>query len=198
MKRLLLLIVAFGCIASLHAQDRFFRMDASIGGAFTTGKLKSYGLSAGLEPKFFFNENVSVGLRFEGDVLFGGSIDATGDDVTIGVSSRAANGLKGEYYFGSGNTKPFVGLMAGYYTQANIGTAVKDDNASVTASAVRTFGIGPELGITFGNFRISGIYHFVPGHDVVTINSSVGGVEQVNVSRSYFVVTLGFRTFQID
>lgn len=173
-------------------------MDASIGGALTTGKLKSYGISAGIEPKYFFNENVAVGLRFEGDALFGGSIDASGDDVTVGISSRGANGLKGEYYLGSGNTKPFAGLMLGYYTQANIGTAVKGDNANVTASAVRAFGVGPELGVTFGNFRISGIYHYVPGKDLVTINTSVGGTEQVEVSRNYFVITLGFKVFQVD
>lgn len=183
---------------SLCMAQGFFKMDASIGGAFTTGKLKSYGISAGAEPKYFFNENVAVGLRFEGDVLFGGSIDAEGEDVTVGLSSRAANGIKGEYYLGGGNTKPFAGLMLGYYTQANIGTAVQGENTNVTASAVRSFGVGPEIGVTFGNFRISGIYHFVPGKDLVTINTSVGGIEQVEVARSYFVVTLGFKVFSIE
>lgn len=197
MKRLLLFAVVTMAGFALNAQG-FFRTDASIGGALTLGKLKSYGISAGVEPKYFFNENISVGLRLEGDVLFGGSIDAEGEDVTVGLSSRAANGLKGEYYLGSGNTKPFVGLMLGYYTQANIGTAVKGENSNVTASAVRTFGVGPELGVTFGNFRISGIYHFVPGKDLVTINTAVGGVEQVEVSRSYLVITLGFKVFQIE
>lgn len=197
MKRLLLLAV-FTATCLYGQSQGYFKMDASIGGALTTGKLKSYGISAGIEPKYFFNENVAVGLRFEGDALFGGSIDAAGDDVTVGISSRGANGLKGEYYLGSGNTKPFAGLMLGYYTQANIGTAVKGDNANVTASAVRAFGVGPELGVTFGNFRISGIYHYVPGKDLVTINTSVGGTEQVEVSRNYFVITLGFKVFQVD
>lgn len=194
----LLLVTIISMAGSLCMAQGFFKMDASIGGAFTTGKLKSYGISAGAEPKYFFNENLAVGLRFEGDVLFGGSIDAEGEDVTVGLSSRAANGIKGEYYLGDGNTKPFAGLMLGYYTQANIGTAVQGENTNVTASAVRSFGIGPELGVTFGNFRISGIYHFVPGKDLVSINTSVGGVEQVEVARSYFVVTLGFKVFSIE
>lgn len=197
MKKLLLIVVAITTFSITHAQG-FFRADGSIGSALTLGKLKSYGISAGVEPKYFFNDNISVGLRFEGDVLFGGSIDAQGEDVTVGLSSRAANGLKGEYYLGDGNTKPFVGLMLGYYTQANIGTAVKGENSNVTASAVRAFGVGPELGVTFGNFRISGIYHYVPGKDLVTINTAVGGVEQVEVSRSYLVITLGFKMFQLE
>lgn len=193
-----LLIAALFAASNSFSQDYFFRSDGGIGGGFTLGNLKSYGISASVEPKFFFNPNVSVGLRAEADVLFGGSINGAKGDVTLGVSSRAAYGLKGEYYFGDGNTKPFVGLMAGMYTQANIGTAVKDDNASVTASAVRAFGVGPEIGVTFGNFRISGIYHFVPGKDVVSINTSVGGIENVEVGRSYVVIQLGFRMFGIN
>jgi len=197
MTRLLLCVSLLFSTAS-YAQNGFFRADATIGGAFTTGNLKSYGISAGVEPKYFFNENISVGLRLSGEALFGGSIDGTSSDVTIGISSRAANGIKGEYYLGSGNTKPFAGLMIGYYTQANIGTAVQGGGTSVTASAVRTIGFGPELGVTFGNFRISGIYPLVPGKDLVSVTTTVGSVEQVEISRNYFVIQLGFRIFGTD
>lgn len=193
-----LLLIASFFVSALSFGQGYFRSDGSLGAALTIGNLKSYGISAGVEPKWFFNDNVSLGLRMEGDVLFGGSISGDGEDVTVGLSSRAAYGIKGEYYLGDGNTKPFIGLMAGYYTQANIGNNVKGDNVSVSASAVRSLGIGPELGITFGNFRISGIYHFVPGKDLVSINTSVGGAEQVSVSRNYLVVQLGFRLFGID
>ncbi|MFK7787125.1 MAG: hypothetical protein AB8B56_18535 [Crocinitomicaceae bacterium] len=194
----LLLCVSLLISSASFAQNGFFRADATIGGAFTTGNLKSYGISAGVEPKYFFNENISVGLRLSGEALFGGSIDGASSEVSLGISSRAANGIKGEYYLGSGNTKPFAGLMIGYYTQANIGTAVQGGGANVTASAVRTIGFGPELGVTFGNFRISGIYHLVPGKDLVSINTAVGGVEQVEISRNYFVIQLGFRIFGTD
>ena len=63
---------------------------------------------------------------------------------------------------------------------------------------MRTFGLGPELGVTFGNFRISGIYNFVPSKDLVSITTSVGGVETVEAGRSYVVIQLGFRMFGID
>ncbi|MCR9173280.1 MAG: hypothetical protein NXI10_12340 [bacterium] len=194
----LLLVVAL-CVTSMaYSQDYFFRSDAGIGGAFTTGNFKAYGISASAEPKFFFNPNISVGLRLEGDVLFGGSIQGTSGDVSVGLSSRAAYCLKGEYYLGDGNTKPFVGLSAGWYTQANIGTNVQGEGVGVSASAVRSFGLGPELGVTFGNFRISGIYNFVPGQDLVSVTTSVGGVETVEVGRSYVVIQLGFRAFGIN
>jgi hypothetical protein len=186
------LLFSFTLISALaFSQDRFIKTDVSIGSAFTTGKLKSYGISAGVEPKFFFNPHVSLGLRFEGDVLFGGKISGASSDVDVQMSSRAATLLKGEYYLGEGDTRLFVGLMAGMYTQANIG-AGSSGSASVGAS--RNFGFAPELGVTFGNFRLSGMYHIVAGNELVSIN--VG--ETATISHSYFVVTLGFKAFQID
>lgn len=172
-------------------EGMFFRSDVCIGGAFTTGKLKSYGISAAVEPKFFFNPQVSVGLRLEGDVLFGGKISGSSSTVNVQMSSRTAALLKGEYYLGQGSTRLFFGLMAGYYTQANIG-ANSDGSASIGAS--RNFGFAPEVGVTFGNFRISGMYHLVSGSEIVTVN--VG--ETATIPHSYCVVTLGFKAFQID
>lgn len=130
MKKLLLTTALFLSI-STFGQDNFFRVDGSIGAAISQGKFKAYGVSAATEPKYFFYPNVSLGLRLEGDALFGGKIDGEGDDVQVGISSRASYTLKGEYYLGGGNTKPFVCIMAGMYTQANIGTNVKGENTAV-------------------------------------------------------------------
>jgi hypothetical protein len=187
----LLLTIAFMASLQSFAQENFFRSDAGIGAAFTTGRLKSYGISASVEPKFFFNEKISVGLRLEGDVLFGGNISGESSEVSVGMSSRAAFLGKGEYYLGENNTRLFFGAMAGMYTQANIGGS---GSGSASISAGRSFGVAPEVGVTFGNFRISGIYHIVMANDIVSI--SVG--ETATVSRSYFVVQLGFRAFGIN
>lgn len=194
MKKVLLLSLTLISGICFSQEDRFFRSDACIGGAFTTGKLKSYGVSAAAEPKFFFNPKVSVGFRFEGDVLFGGKISSTSSAssaVNVQMSSRTAALLKGEYYLGQKKTRLFFGLMAGYYTQANIG-AGSSGSASIGAS--RNPGFAPEVGVTFGNFRISGMYHFVSGSEIVTVN--VG--ETATIPHSYCVVTLGFKAFQID
>ncbi len=190
MKKITLLFTVLLSISYANAQDRFIRSDATIGSAFTTGTVSSYGISAGVEPKFFFNENVSLGLRFEGAVLFGGKIPFESSDVSVQMSSRAATLLKGEYYLGSGNTKPFLGLMTGYYVTANSGGGT----SGASASGARNFGFAPELGITFGNFRISGMYHVVGGNYLVSVSSG----ETKKISNSYFVVTLGFKAFQID
>jgi len=188
MKKLILIaVLAFSQIGM--AQDYFFRNDVTLGGAFTLGKMKSGGISVASEPKFFFNENIAVGARLEADILFGGKVLGASEEISVGMSSRVAILGKGEYYFGESNTKPYVGLNLGYYTQANIG-ATGSGGASVSAS--RGFGGAPEVGIAFGGFRLSAMYHMVPGKDIV--NVSVG--DAVEIGRSYFVVQLSFKTFQ--
>lgn len=194
----LLLICALCATSFSFSQDSFFRVDGGLGSAFTSGKFSAVGISASTEPKFFFNENISVGLRFEGDVLFGGKIDGDAGEVNIRMSSRAAYLVKGEYYFGQANTKPFVGLMMGYYSQANVGTNVSGGGTGVAVSAVKTFGFAPQVGFAFGNFRLSGMYHFVPGKELVNITTSTGGIEAIEIGHNYWVVQLGFRIFGIN
>lgn len=194
----LLLLYALSVSSISFSQESFFKLDAGLGAAITSGGFNAYGLAVSTEPKFFFNEHISVGLHLEGDVLFGGRIDGSNEDISIGMSTRAVYAAKGEYYFGNGNTKPFVGLMAGYYSQANIGTNVDGGNAGVSINAVKTFGLSPQVGFAFGNFRLSGFYHFVPGKDVVSVNVSTGGVESYEIGRSYWVVQMGFRVFGIN
>jgi len=194
-----LLLIGALCVSSFSfSQESFFRVDAGLGGAFTAGNFKAYGLAVSSEPKFFFNDNIAVGLHIEGDVLFGGKIAGASEDVSVGMSTRVAYLAKGEYYFGNGNTKPFVGLMTGYYTQANIGTSAGGSGASVSMSAVRSWGFTPQVGVAFGNFRLSGMYHFVPGNELVSINVDTGGTENVKVGYSYWVIQLGFRVFGIN
>ena len=174
-----------------NAQNRSIKMDGSIGGAMTFGGVKSYGISAAVEPKFFFNKRIAAGLRLEGDVLFGGKIEADAQNVDVQMTSRSAQLVKGEFYLTESKTRPFIGLMGGRYTQANIGSS---SSGSATIVAGTYFGFAPELGVTFNNFRISGIYHFVPGTDLVSVSSG----SPIEVERNYFVFTMGFKVFQFD
>lgn len=168
----------------------FFKMDGGLGGAFTFGDIKSYGIMASVEPKVFILPSLSAGLRIEGDALFGGSISAdTESDIEMGVSSRAAILLKGEYYFTDNNTRPFVGFGLGTYTIAN--TSGGTSGASIAAG--NHFGVAPELGVTFGNFRLSAIYHILTGSNLVEMSAG----SPAEISMNYLVVQLGFKIFTI-
>ncbi len=190
MKKSILFLFLLAMSGTLFAQ-KHIKVDTSIGGAFTFGDLTSYGISAAAEPKFFITPQISAGLRLEGAVLFGGTVTADGDDLSIGISSRAAQLVKGEYYFSENSTRPFVGVMLGRYVQANIGASGQGE-ASITASS--NFGFAPEFGVTFNNFRLSAIYHVVPGTDLVSVQSGT----PPEVPRNYFVFTLGFQAWRLD
>jgi len=190
MKRLIVLLFVLAPL-SIHAQSIGFRLDAGLGGALTFGAMRSYGIAAFSEPKVTIGPNITAGFRLEGDVLVGGNIDDSGEDVSVGMSTRAATLLKGEYFIGSSKARPFVGLGLGRYTAANI-SASGTGAASITAG--NHFGLAPELGIALGYFKISAMYHVVTGNDILTL--STGGIEEI--SRNYLVIQIGFRIFGIN
>jgi len=194
MKKILFASIVFFVFTSVSAQDRFIKFDGGLGAALTFGDFKAYGISASVEPKFFFNNQISAGLRFEADALFGGSISSSVGNVDVSTSARTAILVKGEYYFSEAQTRPFVGLMFGRYVQANSGVSVDgNDIPDSSLSAVNSFGFAPEVGVTFNNFRISGIYHVVTEGDAVSISTGSGA----DVDRNYFVIQLGFKIFQV-
>jgi hypothetical protein len=181
----LLLVIPFTSGAQIY-----FKMDGGLGGALTFGDLKSYGIMAHVEPKVFILPSLSAGLRFEGDALFGGTVTENAEDLNVGVSSRAAILLKGEYYFTDNNTRPFVGFGLGRYTIANTSAS---GTGSASIQAGNHFGVAPELGVTFGNFRLSAMYHILTGSSLVEI----GAGEPKEISMSYLVIQIGFKIFSV-
>ncbi len=189
MKKFMLVLIASIPLVA-NAQGVYFKLDAGLGGALTFGDFKSYGIAAFTEPKVFIIPSVSAGLRLEGDVLFGGTISDQAEDLNVGLSTRAVILLKGEFYVGQSNTRPFVGLGLGRYTIANTSAS---GTGSASISAGNHFGLAPEIGVTFGNFRLSGMYHIVTGENLVTL--STGGTKEVSLN--YFVIQIGFKIFSV-
>jgi hypothetical protein len=182
---LLLLMISIGSVS--FAQSVHFKLDAGFHGGLTFGDVKMYGIGGSVEPKVFINPKISAGARIEGTALFGGNIDDSGQDVSASVSARAAYIAKGEYYIRDQGTRPFFGFGLGYYTVAS--NSASTSGASISAG--RHFGLSPQVGITFNNFRLSGIYHALMGKDLVTM--SAGDTQEI--SRNYLVIELGFKIF---
>lgn len=195
MKRLLLLSV-LAISTSGFAQDMFFRVDGGLGFATTFGSLRSYGVNVSTEPKLFINENIAVGLRLESNVLFGGKLSTSEPtNVNVGLGVRTGLLLKGEYHFGQGNTKPYVGLMGGYYRNASVSIG----SGGIGAIVFTGWGGAPEVGVEFGGkFSMSAMYHFIGGKDDVSVQLSTGLSETVSIGRNYFVFSLGFRLWGTD
>lgn len=182
-----LLLLAMLIVSTITIAQVKFKMDAGIQGAFSFGEAKMYGIGAALEPKVFITPKISAGARFEGNVLFGGSISTSGDDISASTAATAAFIAKGEYYTNDEGTRPFFGFGLGYYT---IGSS-SGSTGGASVSAGSHFGLSPQIGVTFKNFRLSGIYHIITGKDIITL--SAGDYQEI--SRSYLVIELGFKIF---
>jgi len=179
------------CIpAAMFAQDIGFRLDAGLGAGLTFGEMKSYGIVAFTEPKVTIGPSITAGVRFEGAALFGGKISDVAEDLEVGLSTRALIALRGEYFIGQNNTRPFVGMGFGRYTIANT-SASGTGAASITAG--NYFGFAPEIGFAFGNFKLSAMYHFVGGSTLVTVE--IG--EPKEISNNYLGILMSFRVFGV-
>lgn len=149
------------------------------------------GIAAFTEPKATVGHSITAGIRFEGDVLFGGKIAEEAENLEVGMSTRAAILLRGEYFIDQGKTRPFVGLGFGRYTLANT-SASGSGAASIVAG--NNFGVAPELGFAFGNFKLSAMYHFVGGTTLV--NMEVG--DPMEISNNYLGILMSFRIFGVN
>jgi hypothetical protein len=183
-------IILFVLVPTAMFAQVGFRLDGGLGAALTFGGLKSYGIAAFTEPKVTIGPSITAGVRFEGDALFGGKIFADAEDVEVGMSTRAAILLRGEYFIGQSKTRPFIGVGLGSYTIANT-SASSSGMASIQAS--RNFGFAPELGIAFGHFKLSAMYHIVGGSTLVDMG--VGDLQEI--SNSYLGILMSFRIFGI-
>lgn len=187
MKKIIFTILAF---VAMSVQAQRIQLDMGLGAALSLEDMKAGGISASVEPKVFITDNISAGLRLEGDILFGGSISADAEQVSVGMSSRAAQLLKGEYYITDRIVRPYAGFGLGRFSQANIG-ASSSGEASITASS--SFGVAPEIGLALGSFRLSAIYNIVTGENLVELN--VGDFEAI--SRNYLVLQMSWKLFKI-
>ena len=181
------LLLSMLCVSAITFAQVSFKMDGGIHGGFSFGDVKMYGIGASLEPKVFLTPKISAGARFEGTALFGGNIDASGESVSASASSVGAFLVKGEFYTNDEGTRPFFGLGLGYYTIGS--NSAGTSGASISAGS--HFGLAPQIGVTFKNFRLSGIYHVITGKDLLTV--SAGDFKEI--SRNYLVVELGFKIF---
>jgi hypothetical protein len=175
----------------LFAQNIGFRLDAGLGAALSFEGMNSSGIAAFTEPKVTIGSNITAGIRFEGDVMFGGNIDYQSENFNVGMSTRAAILLRGEYFIGQQHIRPFVGLGMGRYTLAST-SATGTGAASIMAG--HNFGVAPEIGVAFGNLKLSAMYHFVGGGTLVDID--LGNPREI--SNNYLGLLMSFRIFGVS
>ena len=173
------------------------RVDLTAYGAYASADATSWGAGAAIEGKYNATDNLAVGLRFEGagfvsqEVTIGSGSNTSVSQGTRGVSVVS---LKGDWYFGTASTRPFVGLGLGYY-RIGAGTQSASGGGTVvqTAAAFRGFGMSPQIGVNFGGFRMAATYHLVGGGDMTVVSQAVGAATptEVKLAKNFFAFEIG-------
>jgi hypothetical protein len=193
-----LAIVALTISASpAHAQARHYGLVRTDGGV--TG---SYGPSYGragfgglFELKLNVHDQIAIGVRLDGQVMFGGNIQPDGQKVAVSLGVVASTLLKGEYFLTTSTVRPVVGFGLGLYDIASqdVSTGSSPDT-SVNQVAGRYFGIAPSLGFDLGRVRLAATYNMILGADI-EVRQRVGMPDEklTTYSQSYFAFELSVR-----
>jgi outer membrane protein X len=167
------------------------RVDTGLIGTYVMSNSRG-GFGAVVEPKFNLHDNIAVGLRIEGAVMFGGDFGQDGD-VKVDMGAVAVALAKGEYLLGQGGVRPFVGFGVGMYDIVSQSVEAGPMTTGVDQKAGRYFGISPQLGVDLGRLRLAATYNTILGADI-EVRQMVGGVEQTSsFSQNYFTFELSFR-----
>lgn len=174
------------------------RVELTVFGAYAAADANSWGGGAALEPKFNVTDQLAVGFRLEGSGMITQKVNvgATGSETEVSQSARAVSAMlaKADWYLTTSPTRPFVGLGLGYY-KIGAGSQEVSGSGSVvqSAAAFKGFGFCPQIGVNFGSFRVSALYHVLLGDDMVVLTQAVGepAPTEVKLAKNYFAFELG-------
>ena len=198
MKLLLAIILLFGTQTSHSQEDehRFFSQYVGIGLAAKYGFLDAAGPSISYEPKFQITHGFSLHMHLEGNTFLYNNFNESTLNFKTGTSFNSALLLKSQYAFGKKNLKPIIAFSAGYYYQKISGGGGDVYHVFLTKLSSTPFGIAPEIGLTFGNSKISAMYHFIFGKDEVMTSHTLFGVHRITISdlnRAYFTIRYSYK-----
>lgn len=133
-----------------------------------TGEGAAGGFLGYLEPAYRATDQVSVGLRLEGDFMVRGVKGITDRDISGDASSIASFSLNSQYYFNNNDVRPFIGAGVGLFsmTAVKFNTASNDPDGVDDIGAETRFGFYPRIGVDINHFNLTLDYNVVPPTDV--------------------------------
>jgi Outer membrane protein beta-barrel domain len=176
----ILCLVIVAASASYAQEYKKFRVGLGLGYALASGNGGSGGILIALEPSYRIQDNLSVGLKLETALLTRGFSTAIPTGSSIDVAAIGSYTVNGQYYFGEGSFRPFVGAGLGIYSLAKI-TVTSTNQTKSDVAAESKFGFYPRVGFDYGHFNISIDYNLVPATTVT------GG----EFNNNYFGIRIG-------
>jgi hypothetical protein len=142
-----------------------FKVNVSIGYAKPFNAGVSGGFLAAVEPKYGLSDHFDLGLRLELASVARG-IQYNGNTTTGDVGAYLSYLVTGNYLFGAGSVRPFLGAGVGLYTIGAGGTVVISSNGqpnqNIQLVSDTKFGGMIRAGIKAGHFVASVEYNAVP------------------------------------
>ena len=179
---LLLLLVA----ASAQGQD-FKKFKVGIGVGYGVPSDGDGGVLVYLEPMYRLQDKIAVGLRMESAAFLGQPISGTPYTTSaFGIGSYTASG---QYYFGNGTFRPFVGAGLGIYQLAAVSSDLGGSNVNLSAAA-SVFGFYPRIGFDLGHFNVLIDYNLIP-EQTTDVSSGGFGTTKNTSNYSYIGVKIG-------
>ena len=179
------MLVAFSATAQEYKP---FKVNVSVGYAKPLNSGVSGGFLAAIEPKYGLSDHFDLGLRLELASVARG-IQYNGSTTTGDVGAFLSYLITGNYLFGSGGVRPFLGAGVGLYTIGSGGTVVISSNGQANQNIALVsdtkFGGLIRGGIKAGHFVAAVEYNAAP-----TTKSSSSNLE-VTSENAYLGIKVG-------
>ena len=166
-----------------------FKVNLSIGYAKPLNAGVSGGVLFAVEPKYGVTDNFDVGLRLESAYVERG-VQLNGNTRTSDAGAFLSGLITGNYLFGTGSVRPFLGAGVGVYRIGAAGTQTFNNGQGVPQDLVfvndTKFGGMIRGGIKAGHFVAAVEYNAAPTTDLTV------GTTKVSSENSYVGVKVGF------
>lgn len=195
MRKLVLSMLIAAFVLNVNAQEKG-RIRVGFDAGLALPRMGA-GFDAGLDIRYNVMDNVNVGLKFNGGLMFKDiSVDEVANTASITTSVIGSTLATSDYYFNDGTSSfaPFLGGGLGLYKVLNIGLTASGDTPpepfTNTANFIseRKFGGLLRGGFEAGHFRMALEYYLIPSSTLYDVNSV-----NIGLSKNGFLnLTLGF------
>ena len=159
MKNLLLLLALLCFPLFLIAQNLNGSFKIDIDGGYVK-PTEGYGVTPGvvltLEPRVYISDYFTAGLRLEGALI--GYRPEYEDEY---FSYFGSTTLTGEYYFGKGKNRPFMGFGGGLYARHFILEDYSGESLYTSDYGRIKLGFFGRAGVELGHIRLAGSYNVI-------------------------------------
>jgi hypothetical protein len=188
MKRILFVLFILAGFSASAQEYKPFKVNLSVGYAKPLASGISGGVLFAIEPKYGLSDNFDLGLRLEWAVVARGVVQNS-QTTTGDVGAFGSYLLTGNYLFGKGNVRPFLGVGVGLYSIASAGTVVINNgqtNQDLVFVSDTKFGGMIRGGIKAGHFVAAVEYNAAP-----TTDNKLGNTT-ITSENAYLGIKVGF------